>query len=137
MASTAVPMGSRVPVVVVLEAVEVEDGDEHRPLVGEDLVEVAHQLAPVAEARDGVDERLALAGREDVSVVAEGESEPDDDREECEDIERARDVVDRVDELVGLQADGDEAKRDRHGEHASFELLDAQAGGRLPGRQGR
>ena len=104
-------------VVVGLEAVEVEEREQHGPLrggLGGQPLEVGEQRAPVAEAGEGVGRGLDLAGAERAQVLAEGELEAQDGGRDGGGGQPQRGLVHAVVVVVDEQAERDQ--RERRGE---------------------
>jgi hypothetical protein len=90
-------------VVVVLEAVEVEEQEDPRRAVARGLqldLEVAHELAAVAQAGQRVRERLAAAGGDHPQVLREGHGHAHEERDDGQARERDGERVQRR-ELIG------------------------------------
>ena len=124
-------------VVVGLEAVEVEEREQHGPLgrgVGGQPLEVGEQRAPVAEAGQGVGRGLDLARAERAQVLAEGQREAQHGGRDGGGGEPQRDLVQPVVVVVDEQAERDQRERGGHDEHAAaqparVEPLGGAAGG--------
>src|SRR5262249_11408292 len=97
-------------VVVSLEAVQVEDDEQPRLGDGgaaERVVELRHQLAPVAETGERVGHCFQLRQLEEHPVLAEGDGEPDDDRGQRGDGEGQRERVEALEMVEHEDADCD------------------------------
>ena len=107
-------------VVVGLEAVEVVEHEDRRdPPQGEDVLEVAHEAAAVAQAGERVGQRLRAAVAEHRQVDEEGHREAPDDRQHATaHAKRDREQV-QAREVVGdEQRQREQREGDRHDEVA-------------------
>ena len=124
-------------VVIGLEAVEVEQREQHEPVgVGDVAVHVAHQRAPVAEPGEGIRQRLVTARREHGEVLGEGDAQAQDHGHHRRGGEREGDGVDAVKMVVHQH--GQAGRADDRGDREQRPALDARTGradGGLPGSQ--
>ena len=129
--------GVAVGVVVLLEAVEVEEHERHRVLDGRKrklALEVLHQAAAVVQARQRVCQRLVLAGLEHALVGPEGERHSDDHERQREQAKDDGGLVERVEVLVGEQAERQQRAGGGHDDHPQAGQVGARRlGGGLPG----
>ena len=102
-------------VVVLLEAVEVEDAEHDlgaRPL-GEDVLEIGHERTAVAQAREPVDERLAPARAQHPEILVVRHRQPDEHRDEGGRREPEREQVDLREVVVHEQHQADRREHER------------------------
>jgi hypothetical protein len=108
-------------VVVLLEAVEVEQHDRARFLgrgAGQLIGHVVHQAAPVAQPRERVGASLLVDAIDHPLILGEHERGPHEHEYERRGRERERHAVHPVEVVVGEQDQAREAARERHEHHA-------------------
>ena len=108
-------------VVVVLEAVEVEEHEHDRARVvglGQQRGELARQRAAVAEAGQRVGQRLVARGAQHRDVLAERQHQPRHHRDQRQRGERHGDRVEVGQAAVDQHRQADRAEPERHGDEA-------------------
>ena len=121
-------------VVVVLEAVEVEQHEHDRAGVvgvGHELGELAQERAAVAEPGQRVGQRLVARGAQHRDVLAEGQHQPRHDRDQRQRAQPHRDRVHVSQAAVDQHRQADRAEPERHGDEAQ------PVGHRGPSHHGR
>ena len=124
-------------IVVVLEAVEVEHGEDMRRLLLEDGCQVVEQLPAVPETREGIGASLVAGAGEHLHVLRERHREAYEDGQDGGRREDEREGVDGPEVVVHEHGERQEAAADRRDEHRP--ALEAGANrppGWLPRRPG-